>query len=336
MGALLGLFSFSGSATRLQAFVVWLAYVILAVAWVILSKEAPLQVRYLAPPLQLAAWALLATSARRLHHAGHSGRWSVLTLIPFAGLVVGVGIALLPQRKLHLHAHNSARAAGYGLMLGLMLLAIMRLWWVPYWVPSESMKPNLLEGDYIAVRHGQPLQRGDVIAFLHPKTGEATLKRVMALGGDRIGMVAGQVIVNGAPLVQLPLGDFAEVMGPKGPDRLRPRCRNGVVGDGAQCEKTISHEMLPDGQKYQIANIADGLPSDDFAPVTVPEGAMFLLGDNRDNSFDSRFATAVGGLGLVPVENTIGHVRLVAFSAQGPWLWALWTWRADRLFWGVQ
>jgi signal peptidase I len=332
MGTALSWFSFSGSATRLQALAIWLVYVILLVTAIFVAREVPLQARYTALPLHLAGWAMLATMARRLHHAGHSGRWAALALVPMAGLIAGLVITFLPQRKLHLRPHNGARALGYGVMVVFLIAGILRLWWVPYWIPSESMKPTLLEGDYIAVRHGQAVQRGDVIVFLHPVTGEAMAKRVVALAGDVVALQGGQVLINDQPLVQLPFGDFSETMGPKGPDQLRPRCRTGVVGDGAVCEKSIYQEMLPTGQKYQIANIADGEAGDNFAPATVPEGAMFLLGDNRDNSLDSRFSPAVGGLGFVPVANKLGHVRRVVFSSAGAQLWAFWTWRIDR-FW---
>ncbi len=334
MAAALRLFSFSGSATRLQALAVLLAYFIGVVAWIILSREAPLHVRYLALPLQLAAWAMLATSARRLHHAGQSGLWAALTLVPFLGLVAALAIALMSQRKLHLRPHNGARMAGYGAMAVLMLIAFLRLWWTPFWIPSESMKPALLEGDYIVVRHGLPVHRGDALVFLHPVTREALAKRVVALAGDRVAMSGGQVFVNGAGLVQLPQGDFIEVMGPKGPDQLRPRCREGVVGDGAVCSKEILTEVQTGGRSYDIANIENGA-ADTFAEVVVPAGALFLLGDNRDNSLDSRFATAVGGLGFVPAGNVMGHVRRVMFSAEGAGLWAVWTWRAGRYLAGV-
>jgi signal peptidase I len=332
MGAALGLFSFSGTATRLQSLAIWLVYLILLVISIFAAREAAMQARFTVLPLHLATWALLATMARRLHHAGHSGRWAALTLVPLAGLIAGLVIAFLPQRKMHLRPHNTARALGYGVMVVFVLTAMFRLWWAPYWIPSESMKPTLLEGDYIAVRHGQDVARGDVIVFLHPETGEAMAKRVLALAGDQVAVQNGQVIINNQPLVQLPFGTFSEIMGPKGPDGLRPRCATGVVGDGAACAKTIAQEMLPTGQKYQIANIGDGQAGDTFAPAQVPSGAMFLLGDNRDNSLDSRYSTAVGGLGFVPVANTMGHVRRVVFSAQGPRLWAFWTWRAPR-FW---
>jgi signal peptidase I len=237
---------------------------------------------------------------------------------------------------MHLRGHSALRIIGQGVMIALLLVSSLRLWWVPFWVPSESMKPNLLEGDYIMVRYGQPLERGDVIVFTDPVSRQAHVKRVIGLASDRIALQAGQVFVNETPLGQLPVGSFSETMGPKGPDQLRPRCSEGLVGDGAICRKDISQEVLPNARRYLVANIGDGLASDDFAAVTVPAGTMFLLGDNRDNSLDSRFTQTVGGLGFVPLENHIGHVRKVVFSAEGASLLAIWAWRAGRFWEKVQ
>lgn len=340
MGVLAQIFGFSGTATRLQALIAALIYGICAVALQLCISYAPLQARFLFPIAALSMMGLFATMARRLHHAGYSGRWAALVLVPIAGLFAMAAITLLSQKRAHLRAHNGARLAGY---LGMLLIALFALWrigWAPYWIPSESMKPTLMEGDYIVAAQGgvsaDDIHRGQVVVFRHPVTGQDIVKRVVGVAGDSVAVVAGQVIVNGAALLQLPFGTLDEVMGPKGPAQTRPRCGNGAVGDGAMCSKTILHEMLAGGQQYAIANIEDGGFSDNFGSVTVPAGMLFLLGDNRDNSLDSRFAQAAGGLGFVPVANVVGQAKRVLFSSAGASLLAVWTWRMDRLFKAVE
>jgi uncharacterized membrane protein YhaH (DUF805 family) len=145
MGALAHIFGFGGAATRMQALIAALAYGVCTVGLAVIADAAPLSARFLYPLAGLSVMAMLATMARRLHHAGYSGRWAALTLIPIAGVLAIVTITMLPQRKLHLYPHNIARGAGYGVMAMIALFAVMRIWWAPFWIPSESMKPTLLE-----------------------------------------------------------------------------------------------------------------------------------------------------------------------------------------------
>lgn len=333
MGALAFLFSFHGTSGRRAALMVWLAAVIVFVAMGVLAQVAPMQLRYIFPVAALVGAAQLAVGARRLHHAGYTGRWAALTLLPVLGLLAGLVIALLPQKRTRIIAHNSARAAGYGVMALLLVVGVLRVWWTPYSIPSESMKPTLLVGDYTLLRagHGAQVQRGDVVV-VRRVDGSAMVKRVLALGGDTLELRSGVVWLNGAALVQLPIGEFTEIMRPEGPEGQRPRCANGLVGDGAPCRKTLLREVLPDGRAYLIANIANGAAGDDFPLTTVPDGALFLLGDNRDNSLDSRFDVGVGGLGMVAQGAVYGTLRRVAFSAAGQSLLMVWTWRADRIW----
>ena len=332
MGVGVHLFSLRGIATPLQALAVVLAYVVILVLVQVMTSLSPANVRFMYPVFGLATIAMLTTSVRRLHHAGQTGRWALLTLIPYLGIGVGFIIAGLPQRRTHLNAHNLARFAGY---LGIMLILIWSIWrvsYAPYWIPSESMKPTLLVGDYLVAGQAgaKDILRGDVIVIR--AHGQSLIKRVIAMPSDRVALQNGQVLINGAPLLQLPIGRFDEVMAPQGPDATRPRCENGVVGDGAVCSKSRYREVWPNGTEYEILNIEMTNFGDTFAEVTVPADTVFVLGDNRDNSIDSRYDRAVLGLGFVPFGDVVGPAKRILFSSSDASLWTVWTWRWDRLF----
>ncbi len=332
MTALGFLFSFNGTATRFAALCAVLCALIAQVGMGVLAELAPMQARYFFPILALAAVVLLTVSARRLHHAGQSGRWAVFTLVPLLGLVAGFIIAMLPQRRVRLWANNGARLLGYGLIGLILLLGIWRVWWVPFSVVSESMKPALLVGDYVLARAGAPLSRGDVVLMHRASDGAQVVKRVIGLGGDTVALKGGQVWLNGAALVQLPQGEFTEIMAPQGPLGNRPRCENGLVGDGAICRKSLLREVLPDGRSISVLNIEAGGVGDEMAEVPVPQGMLFLLGDNRDNSLDSRFDIGVGGLGMVSETEVLAVARRVVISSQGPAMLTPWTWRLGRMW----
>jgi signal peptidase I len=118
--------------------------------------------------------------------------------------------------------------------------------------------------------------------------------------------------------------------------KSRPRCTNGVVGDGAICQKTRLRETLPNGVEHDILNIEDDAAADNTDVFTVPEGQYFFMGDNRDNSMDSRFNQRAGGVGFVPAENLIGRADRVIFSSGGASMLYFWTWRSDRFFKAVE
>ena len=125
-------------------------------------------------------------------------------------------------------------------------------------------------------------------------------------------------------------------MAPQGPLGIRPRCANGLVGDGAECRKFRLSEVQPDGRSYDILNIEAGGVGDNFAEVSVPAGTLFVLGDNRDSSLDSRFDTGVGGLGMVAQADVFGVARRVVISAQGPSILAIWTMRLGRIWQAIE
>ncbi len=338
MAFLAAIFSFSGTSGQRAALIAWLAALAAQVGLQVLSELTPNNVRFFFPILGLAIVGLAATMARRLHHAGYSGRWAIASVVPLLGLIAGLLIVLLPERRARLWANNGARIVGYLAIAVFLGLCLWRVWWTPFWIASESMKPALLIGDYVVARAavGADVQRGDVVMLRHPLDGQVVVKRVIALGGDLVALRGGKLWLNGAELVQLPQGEFSEIMAPQGPDQLRPRCENGLVGEGMECRKSRLREALPDGRSYDVLNIDAAGAGDEFAEIAVPAGQMFLLGDNRDNSLDSRFDVGVGGLGLVAQDRVLAVARRVLFSSQGRYIVDFWNWRLGRIMREVQ
>jgi len=265
---------------------------------------------------------------------------------------------------------KQAKAAGGGLLeliktlvYALVLAGLIRtLLFQPFWIPSGSMKDTLLIGDFLFVNKfaygysamscpsyknfnlcgafddkegrllGSMPERGDVVVFRHPATGEDYIKRLIGLPGDTVETRNGQIILNGEPLPQDPAGTFAETYLPQGPMGSFPRClRDGPVGLGGECTKERFTETLPSGKSYNVLNI-DATAADDKGPFTVPEDHFFFMGDNRDNSVDSRFSPAANGVGFVPFRNLIGRADRIIFSSAGNSILYFWTWRGDRFF----
>lgn len=261
------------------------------------------------------------------------------------------------------------------IVYALLIAGIFRtLFFQPFWIPSGSMKETLLIGDFLFVNKmaygysyascpslmlpnlgievdakdvcgfvdgensrfwgGEP-ERGDVVVFRHPVSGRDYIKRLIGLPGETIQMKAGVLHINGEPIKIKDDGTFNEEMKAQGPQRLRPRCENGPVGQGGDCIKSRQLETLPNGVTHAALNIADQ-QSDRTGLYTVPDGHFFFMGDNRDNSADSRLAQQVGGVGFVPYENLIGRADRIMFSSGGTSMLYFWTWRGDRFFKAVE
>lgn len=253
----------------------------------------------------------------------------------------------------------------------LLIAGVFRtLFFQPFWIPSGSMKDTLLIGDFLFVNKmaygysyascpsirvpalgidvgaddicgflqgddgrifGSQPERGDVVVFRHPVTGADFIKRLIGLPGDRIQMIGGVLHINGEAVELADAGVFTEVYERQGPQGILPRCSNGAVGMGAICEKERQIETLPNGVSHSILNI--GVQSSDTTGVfTVPEGEYFFMGDNRDNSTDSRVPQAARGVGFVPFEDIVGRADRIMFSSAGRSMLAFWTWRGDRFF----
>lgn len=220
------------------------------------------------------------------------------------------------------------------LLLAVLLLRIFVA--APFSIPSESMMPTLLRGDFLiaakwpygwsrlSVPFDLPLipgrikpampERGDVVIFQHPTEDADYIKRAIGLPGDTVAVTGGAVVLNGQKLARTRLAD---VVIPRTPYTSCAGARQEVSANGTLvCRYTRYRETLPGGRSYEVLDFGRAA-QDDVAPVTVPADKLFVLGDNRDNSLDSRFAPAEGGVGIVDQQQLVARAGFVAFSIDG-------------------
>jgi signal peptidase I len=219
-------------------------------------------------------------------------------------------------------------------------------------IPSESMLPRLMVGDYLFTqkwpygfsRASLPFdvnlfsgrifahdpERGDIVVFKHPLDRVDYIKRVIGLPGDTIQMKGGVLWLNGEAVRKQRVADFVKPIGPYNLCR-NPQFRSVDAKGTPVCRYPRFRETLPGGRSYDVLDFGT-TPQDDTDPVIVPEDRLFLMGDNRDNSEDSRFPAQKGeGVGLVPEENLVGRAVVIAFSTDGTSSWNPVSWfRAAR------
>ncbi len=218
----------------------------------------------------------------------------------------------------------------------------------PYNIPSESMLPRLLDGDYLlaekwpygyskySLPFNLPLipgrilarqpERGDVVIFKAPANpSQDWIKRVIGLPGDQIQMIGGQLQINGKPVPKVHIADFTVPISPNTQCYL-PIYEKHLPDGSGLCSYPQFKETLPNGKSYNVLDLTISA-RDDTPPVLVPEGSVFVMGDNRDNSLDSRFTVEEGGVGMLPQTNLVGRASLMMFSTDGSSNWFLpWTW----------
>lgn len=274
---------------------------------------------------------------RRLNDVDWPAGLVLLLLIPGVSLALQVVLLIKGRAYGRLYDITPLRMAGFVMSFFVAALVLSRVLWSPFIPVSGSMKPGLLPGDVVIVeRLGMTPSVGDVIALEHPLTGEPYMKRIVAQEGDTVRMVNGTLVVNGQPATVVQIADWTEAMTPQGPNRFLPRCANGAVGQGANCHKRQFQETLIDAGPWPILDIRPNTPLDNTREWQVPEGHFFVLGDNRDNSLDSRVAAAAGGVGMVPQSAVIGRALRVLYSYDGAAAWQLWNWRTDRILRAIE
>lgn len=251
---------------------------------------------------------------------------------------------------------NRTRRGGASIGLLKLLLGILLLAWAiralvaaPFSIPSASMLPSLFVGDYVLTtkwpygysRYSFPFgiasfdgrifsgvpERGDIVVFRAPGSAGDFVKRVVGLPGDSVEIRDGVLILNDKAVPRESHGVIEVPVSRNSPCRVVPGSMLRTSGDERACPYRAYRETLPGGRSYLVLDQVEGTRADDMDRIVIPAGHVFLIGDNRDDSLDSRFSPVEGGVGLVPLDNLIGRANLIFWSTDGsadyakPWTW---------------
>ena len=230
---------------------------------------------------------------------------------------------------------SNVKSVGYAIIIALLIRSFIA---EPFNIPSGSMKPNLLVGDFIFVskwsygysKHSLPFsmplipnkifnkfpERGDIVIFKTPQDNRTDyIKRVIGLPGDKIKIVQGNIVINDNLIIRKKLNDFVD------------------SDTSAVISRIRKYKEYFFDREIEILDITDNGIVDNTKLYEVPNGHFFVMGDNRDNSQDSRFTNLVG---YVPFENLIGKAQFIFFSLENSRFLEVWKWpksiRFNRLF----
>jgi signal peptidase I len=254
-------------------------------------------------------------------------------------------------------AHKHAEKESGGSLIRFVLTLVLIAWalrsfvFAPFSIPSGSMLPTLYIGDYLVVakwpygssRYSFPFgfpsfdgrifgnmpKRGDVVVFRHPTENTDLIKRVIGLPGDMIEVRNGVVILNGKSLPRQELPLFRMPISANSPCKVVPPATPAIAkaGNQAYCLYPAFRETLPGGPSYTVLDQVDHPFADHFPQTQVPRGFVFVMGDNRDDSADSRYQPIDRGVGFLPVDHLIGRAMVTFWSTDGsasyvkPWTW---------------
>jgi len=229
---------------------------------------------------------------------------------------------------------SNLKSIGLAVFIALLIRSFVA---EPFNIPSGSMKPNLLVGDFIFVtkwsygysKHSLPFSiplipkkifsnipnRGDIVVFKTPENNRTDyIKRVIGLPGDKIRVTNGEIYLNENKILRKKLNDFID------------NDKNAFI---KRIRKYLEYH---DDLTFEVLDIMDDGIADNTKLFLVPEGHFFVMGDNRDNSQDSRFKT----VGFIPIENLVGKARFIFFSLENSRFLQIWKWpksiRGNRIF----
>ena len=240
-------------------------------------------------------------------------------------------------------------------LLLLAVLAFHSLVAKPFYIPTMSMMPNLLVGDRLVVSKypygwswvsasfhllppmkgrimGKTPEYGDIVIATPPGGSSDYIKRVIGRPGDTIEVRQGRVILNGEEVLRAVQPNMLLPVDTNSPCNASdfPMLKMRGADGRYYCELPIIRETLPNGVSYNTIDLGPDYPLDNYGPYKVPEGHVFLMGDNRDRSADSRASLEDLGLGgAVPLENIGGRAEIVTFSLDGNTNWNPLSWWAS-------